>query len=77
MTAADERLARMEELLAQTTRDTAYLRKVLVGTGDEKAITTRVDRLEQTQRRWGRWLWAVATVALAGAVDAFKRWISG
>ena len=71
-------MARLDERLEQVQHAQQSLTHMLTGNGSpEKGIMTRVDRLEQSEKRREAWSKTAITTAAGAAVAAIGAWFKG
>lgn len=63
----------LEEKIDNLTEKVSLLNKLLTGNGDpEKGVIVRLDRVEQTQGRQRKFIWAIVGAVITQAVSTVK-----
>lgn len=64
---------RLEEKIDHLTEKVGLLNILLTGNGDpEKGVVVRLDRVEQTQARQRKFIWAIVGAVITQAVSTIK-----
>lgn len=75
MDSTDSRLAEIEATVKMMARQVSRIERVVIGDGDGRALTTRLDRLEQNEKRRAWWLRGAIAILLAVVAERIRSWL--